>query len=146
MKIGFTCGAFDLFHAGHVLMLQEANNHCEYLIVGLQNDPSFDRARKNKPVQSIVERQLQLKGSKYVNEVWIYNTEKELEELLLTLPINVRILGVEYNDKEFTGKQICLDRNIEIHYNVRDHNFSSTDLRERIAQAERGKEKWMTEH
>lgn len=139
MNVGFTASTFDLFHAGHVLMLQEAKTQCDHLIVGLQNDPTLDRPNKNKPVQSIVERQIQLMGNKYIDEIRIYNTEKDLEHLLLILPINIRILGIEYEHKEFTGKQICLDRGIKIYYNVRDHNFSSTSLRERIVQAEQGK-------
>ena len=124
MKIGFTCSTFDLLHAGHVAMLQEAKTQCDYLIVGLQNDPTLDRPEKNKPIQSIVERQMQLKGSRYVDEIWVYNTEKDLEDLLLMLPINVRILGVEYEHKEFTGREICRMRGIELFFNGRDHSFS----------------------
>lgn len=139
MKIGFTCSTFDLLHAGHVSMLQEAKTQCDYLICGLQNDPTLDRANKNKPVQSIVERQMQLKGSRYVDEVWVYNTEKDLEDLLLTLPINVRILGVEYEGKEFTGREICHKRGIDLYFNGRDHSFSSSSLRKRVYEAEREK-------
>jgi glycerol-3-phosphate cytidylyltransferase len=139
MKIGFTCSTFDLLHAGHVSMLQEAKTQCDYLICGLQNDPTLDRATKNKPVQTIVERQMQLKGSRYVDEVWVYNTEKDLEDLLLTLPINVRILGVEYEGKEFTGREICHKRGIELYFNGRDHSFSSSSLRKRVFEAEREK-------
>ena len=135
-RIGFTCSAFDLLHAGHVTMLQEAKSQCDYLIVGLQNDPSADRPQKNRPVQSIVERQIQLDGSKYVDEIWVYNTEKDLEDLLLTLPIDVRILGVEYEGKEFTGREICHKRNIELYFNGRDHSFSSSGLRRRVFEAE----------
>jgi len=132
-KIGFTCSTFDLLHAGHVVMLEEAKRHCDYLIVGLQNDPTLDRPdSKNPPVQSIVERQIQLAAIKYVDDIVIYNTEKDLTDLLLTLPINVRILGVEYKDQDFTGKDICVDRNIEMIFNGRDHSFSSTELRTRI--------------
>jgi glycerol-3-phosphate cytidylyltransferase len=140
MKIGFTCSTFDLLHAGHVSMLQEAKTQCDYLICGLQNDPTLDRANKNKPVQSIVERQMQLKGSRYVDEVWVYNTEKDLEDLLLTLPINVRILGVEYEGKEFTGREICHKRGIELYFNGRDHSFSSSSLRKRVYEAQLEKE------
>lgn len=136
MKVGFTCSTFDLLHAGHVAMLQEARTKCDYLIVGLQNDPTLDRPNKNRPVQSIVERQMQLKGSRYVDEVWVYNTEKDLEDLLLTLPINVRILGVEYEGKEFTGREICHKRGIELYFNGRDHSFSSSSLRRRVYEAE----------
>jgi glycerol-3-phosphate cytidylyltransferase len=139
MKIGFTCSTFDLLHAGHVSMLQEAKTQCDYLICGLQNDPTLDRPTKNAPVQSIVERQMQLKGSRYVDEVWVYNTEKDLEDLLLTLPINVRILGVEYEGKEFTGREICHKRGIELYFNGRDHSFSSSNLRKRVFEAEREK-------
>jgi glycerol-3-phosphate cytidylyltransferase len=136
MKVGFTCSTFDLLHAGHVAMLQEAKTQCDYLIVGLQNDPTLDRPNKNKPVQSIVERQMQLKGSRYVDEVWVYNTEKDLEDLLLTLPIDVRILGVEYEGKEFTGREICHKRGIELYFNGRDHSFSSSSLRRRVYESE----------
>tara|TARA_Y100000004_G_scaffold197212_1_gene270430 strand:- start:4688 stop:5143 length:456 start_codon:yes stop_codon:yes gene_type:complete len=130
-KIGFTCSTFDFLHAGHIVMLEEAKRHCDYLICGLQSDPTLDRASKNAPVQSIVERQIQLSAVKFVDEIVIYNTEKDLEDLLLTLPINVRILGDEYKQKEFTGKRICYKRKIEIVYNKRDHSFSTTDLRNR---------------
>jgi len=135
-KIGITCSTFDLLHAGHVVMLEEAKRHCDYLIAALQVDPTLDRASKNTPIQSIVERQIQLAAVKYVDEIVMYSTEKELEDLFLTLPLNVRILGEEYRDKEFTAKQICLDRGIELFYNVRDHSFSSTSLRHRILQTQ----------
>lgn len=136
MKTGFTCSTFDLFHAGHIVMLEEAKRQCDYLIVGIQIDPTLDRSTKNKPVQSIIERQLQVKACKYVDEVILYSTEKELEDILMTLPIQVRILGEEYMDKEFTGKDICLKRGIRLYYNKRDHYFSSTDLRKRVFEAE----------
>ena len=135
-RIGITCSTFDLLHAGHVVMLEEAKRHCDYLIAALQVDPTFDRESKNKPIQSIVERQIQLAAVKYVDEIVMYSTESELEDLFLTLPLDVRILGTEYRDKEFTAKQICLDRNIELFFNVRDHSFSSTSLRKRIQQME----------
>lgn len=135
--IGFVASAFDLFHAGHVVMLEEAKRHCDYLIVAIQTDPTLDRDSKNRPVQSIVERQIQVKACKYVDEIVIYSTESELEDLLKTLPINIRILGVEYADKEFTGKDICKDRNIEVYFNSRDHTFSSSDLRRRVYEAEK---------
>lgn len=134
--VGFTCGAFDLFHAGHVLMLEEAKQYCDYLIVGLQSDPSIDRASKNKPVQSIVERQVQVKGCRHVDEVVIYDTEKDLEDLFKTLPIDVRVIGSDYKDREFTAKDYCIDNNIQIVYNKRTHSFSTTDLRQRVFQAE----------
>jgi glycerol-3-phosphate cytidylyltransferase len=118
-------------------MLAEAKNHCDYLIAALQTDPTIDRPdSKNPPIQSIVERQIQVSTNRNVDEVVIYQTEKDLEDLLLILPIDVRILGVEYADKEFTGKQICVDRGIEIVYNGRDHSFSSSSLRKRVAEAE----------
>ncbi len=128
-KIGFTCSTFDFLHAGHIVMLEEAKRHCDYLICGLQSDPTLDRASKNAPVQSIVERQIQLSAVKFVDEIVIYNTEKDLEDLLLTLPINVRILGDEYKQKEFTGKRIFYIIKIEIVYNKREHSFITTDLR-----------------
>jgi glycerol-3-phosphate cytidylyltransferase len=113
-------------------MLEEAKRHCDYLIAALQVDPNIDRPQKNKPIQSVVERQIQLAAVKFVDEIVMYSTESDLEDLFLTLPIDVRILGEEYRNKEFTGKQICLDRKIKIVYNKRDHTFSSTSLRKRI--------------
>jgi len=136
-KIGFTCSTFDLLHAGHVTMLEEAKRECDYLIVGLQNDPTLDRPEKNAPVQSIVERQIQLSAIKYVDEVVIYNTEQDLIDLLLTLPIDVRVLGVEYKGKDFTGKDLAKQRGIKIVYNGRDHSFSSTSLRNRVVEAQK---------
>lgn len=130
--VGITCGAFDLLHAGHITMLAEANDECDYLVVALQNDPTIDRPEKNKPVQSIVERQLQVSAVRYVDDVIIYNTEKDLEDIFLSLPIDVRIIGADYIDKDFTAKNICNERDIRIVYNTRDHSFSSTDLRERV--------------
>ena len=136
--IGITFSTFDLLHAGHIAMLAEAKNHCDYLIAGLQTDPTIDRPdTKNKPVQSIVERQIQLSTNRNVDEVVVYQTEKDLEDILLTLPIDVRILGVEYADKDFTGKQICKDRGIECIFNKRDHSFSSSSLRKRVAEAQK---------
>lgn len=136
-KIGFTCSTFDLLHAGHITMLEEAKRHCDYLIVGLQTDPTIDRPEdKNAPIQSIVERQIQLAAVKYVDEIVIYTTEQDLRDLLLTLPINTRILGEEYKNKNFTGKDICKERGIKIIYNGRDHSFSSTSLRNRVYEVE----------
>ena len=136
-KIGIVFSAFDMFHAGHIAMLSEAKNHCDYLICGLQTDPTIDRPNtKNAPIQSIVERQIQLAATRYVDEIVVYNTEKDLEDILLTLPIDVRILGVEYEDKDFTGKDICNKRNIKLIFNSRDHSFSSSSLRKRVAEAE----------
>ena len=141
LKIGVVFSSFDLFHAGHVAMLAEAKNHCDYLIAALQTDPTIDRPdSKNPPIQTIVERQIQVSTNRNVDEVVVYQTEKDLEDLLLILPVDVRILGVEYKDKDFTGKEICLKRGIEIVYNGRDHSFSSSSLRKRVAEAE-GKKK-----
>ena len=136
---GITASTFDLLHAGHITMLKEAHNQCDYLICALQTDPTIDRpTSKNKPIQSLVERYIQLEAVKYVDEIVVYQTEKDLEDILLTLPIDVRILGVEYADKPFTGKQICIDRGIELVYNKRDHSFSSSSLRKRVAEAHNG--------
>ena len=132
--VGFTCSTFDLLHAGQILMLAEAKSVCEYLIVGLQLDPSIDRPEnKNKPVQSIVERYVQLSAVKFVDEIIVYQNEKDLEDLLMFLPITIRIIGEEYRDKNFTGKEICEQRGIRIFYNDRKHSFSTTELRKRIS-------------
>jgi len=140
LKIGITFSTFDMLHAGHVAMLAEAKNHCDYLIAGLQTDPTIDRPdTKNRPVQSIVERQIQLAACRYVDEVVVYQTEQDLVDLLLILPLDVRILGVEYANKDFTGKKECWDRNIELIFNGRDHSFSSSSLRRRVAAAEADK-------
>lgn len=138
-KIGFTASAFDLLHAGHVLMLEEAKSICDYLVVGLQLDPSIDRATKNKPVQTIVERYIQLRACKYVDEIVPYATEKDLEDILKALPINVRILGDEYKKQDFTGRDICKTKGIDLYFNQRNHRFSSSDLRLRAAKAENEK-------
>lgn len=136
--VGFTCSTFDLLHAGHILMLAEAKSVCDYLIVGLQLDPSIDRPdTKNSPVQSIVERHVQLSAVKYVDEIIVYQTEKDLEDLLMFLPITIRVIGEEYEDKNFTGKNICEQRNIKIYYNQRKHSFSTTELRNRVASKAR---------
>ena len=131
-KIGITFGCMDLLHAGHVAMLAEAKQECDYLIVGLQNDPSVDRPEKNKPIQSIFERQLQITACRFVDEVVVYNTEADVLDILKTLPIDVRIIGSDYIEKDFTGKQYCVDNNIEIVYNNRDHSFSTSSLRDRV--------------
>ena len=133
MKVGFTCSTFDLLHAGHVMMLREAKSVCDHLVVGLQVDPTIDRPQsKNKPVQSLVERYVQLKAIEYVDEIITYQTEQDLEDILQMYPIDVRILGVEYREKEFTGKDICRQRGIDLYFNKRDHRFSTTDLRKRV--------------
>ena len=136
MKVGFTCSTFDLLHAGHVMMLREAKTVCDYLIVGLQTDPSIDRQDKNKPVQTLVERYIQLEAIEYVDEIIPYQTETDLEDILNMFDINVRILGEEYKDGKFTGRAICAKRGIELYYNKRDHRFSSSDLRKRVANNE----------
>ena len=141
MKVGFTASAFDLLHSGHTLMLEEAKTVCDYLIVGLQTDPTIDRPQKNKPVQTVVERYLQLRACKYVDEIIPYTTEQDLEDILSGMHINIRILGVEYRDMDFTGRDICKKRGIEIHFNTRDHRFSSSDLRKRVADEELQKTK-----
>ena len=136
-KIGITFSTFDMLHAGHIAMLADAKNHCDYLIAGLQTDPTIDRPdTKNKPVQSIVERQIQLAACRYVDEVVVYQTEQDLVDLLLILPIDVRILGVEYEEKEYTGKQEGYQRGIQPIFNERDHSFSSSSLRKRVVEAE----------
>jgi len=131
--IGITFSTFDLLHAGHIAMLEEAKSKCDYLIVGLQSDPTIDRPdTKNKPIQTIFERYLQLKALRYVDEIIPYQTEQDCKDILSTLPINIRIIGEEYKTKPFTGSDICKKRNIEVYFNKREHRFSSTDLRERI--------------
>lgn len=141
-KIGITFSTFDMLHAGHVAMLSDAKNHCDYLIAGLQTDPTIDRPdTKNKPIQSIVERQIQLAACRYVDEVVVYSTEQDLIDLLLILPVDVRVLGVEYEGKQFSGDDACYKRGIEIVFNGRDHSFSSTSLRKRVYDAEARKQK-----
>ena len=136
-RIGITFSTFDMLHAGHIAMLSEAKNHCDYLIAGLQTDPTIDRPdTKNHPVQSIVERQIQLAACRYVDEVVVYQTEQDLIDLLLILPVDVRILGVEYEHKNFTGREEGALRGIELIFNGRDHSFSSSSLRRRVAAAE----------
>ena len=137
LVIGITFSTFDLLHAGHIAMLADARNHCDYLIAGLQTNPTIDRPdTKNPPVQSIVERQIQLAATRYVDEVVVYETEQDLVDLLLILPVDVRILGVEYQNKDFTGKAECLKKGIDLVHNPRDHSFSSSSLRKRVAAAE----------
>lgn len=135
MKVGFTCSCFDLFHAGHIMMLRDAKSQCEYLIVGLQTDPTLDRPQKNKPVQSIFERYVQLKACQYVDEIVPYATEKDLIDILQSYPIDVRILGEEYKGKEFTGHDIPMD----FYFNKRRHSFSTTELRGRVIKFETNK-------
>lgn len=133
IKIGFTAGAFDLLHAGHVLMLKEAYEQCDHLIVGLHVDPATDRPdTKCKPVQSIVERHIQLAAIKYVDEIIVYETEKDLEDILNSYPIDVRIIGADHFETQYTGKEICIKRGINVHYNERDHSYSTKELRNRV--------------
>lgn len=133
MRIGFTCSTFDLFHAGHIMMLQEAKKQCDYLIVGLQTDPTIDRPdTKNKPIQTLFERFVQLQSCKYVDEIVPYSTEKELMDILLSYTIHVRIIGEEYKDAHFTGREL----DIETYYNRRKHSFSTTSLRQRVKEGE----------
>ena len=136
-KIGFTASTFDLLHAGHVAMLREAKSQCDYLICALQVDPNVDRKDKNVPIQSIVERQAQLSAIKYVDEVVVYCTEEDLLDIINMYPIDIRVLGEEYRDKDFTGKDICRKRDIDLYFNKRDHRFSSSDLRARVCEGEK---------
>lgn len=131
-KVGITFSTFDLFHAGHVKMLEEAKSICDYLIVGLQLDPSIDRPEKNSPSQTIIERYIQLKGNKHIDEIIPYMSEKDVEDILMSFKIDIRIIGEEYKEKDFTGKKYCIKKGIKIYYNSRDHRFSSTELRQQI--------------
>ena len=140
MKIGITFSAFDLLHAGHIKMLEEAKRQCDYLIVGLQTDPTLDRPDKNHPTQTVVERYIQLNGCKFVDEIVPYATEQDLEDVLCSFKIDVRILGDEYKDKNFTGRAYCESKGIELYYNRRDHRFSSSALRKEVANKEAGRE------
>lgn len=132
MKIGFTCGAFDLLHAGHVVMLEEASSKCDWLVVGLQIDPSVDRPEKNAPIQTIYERFLQLDALSSVNEIVPYSNETCLMDILLTKNIDVRFVGEDYRDKRFTGDEL----DIPVVYTSRKHSFSSTELRDRVTKGE----------
>ena len=136
MKTGITFSAFDLLHAGHVKMLEEAKLHCDYLIVGLQTDPTIDRPSKNKPTQTVVERYIQLKACKFVDEVVPYTTEQDLEDILKSFTIDVRIVGDEYENKNFTGRSYCEEKGIELYFNTRDHRFSSSSLRQEVYKKE----------
>lgn len=138
--VGFTCSTFDLLHAGHIAMLREAKAHCDYLICGLQVDPSADRPEKNAPVQTIVERYTQLQAVKYVDEIVVYCSEQDLVDILEIYDINVRILGDEYKNKDFTGKDVCRRRGIQLYFNKRDHRFSSSGLRKRVYEMEKNKD------
>lgn len=138
MRVGITFSAFDLLHAGHIGMLREAAENCDYLIVGLQTDPTIDRPdTKNKPVQTLVERYAQLNALKFIDEIVPYETEQDLLDILELFQINVRFLGEEYKEGEFSGKDICRKRGIQLHFNKRDHRFSTSDLRKRVAEREK---------
>jgi glycerol-3-phosphate cytidylyltransferase len=141
MKIGITFSAFDLLHAGHVKMLEEAKRQCDYLIVALQTDPTLDRPEKNSPTQSVVERYIQLKACLHVDEIVPYATEQDLEDILRSFKLDVRIVGEEYREKNFTGRTYCEEKGIELYYNGRDHRFSSSSLRKVVADKERESEK-----
>ena len=132
MKVGITFSAFNLLHAGHVKMLEEAKRQCEYLICGLQTDPTIDRLEKNKPVQTVVERYIQLKACKYVDEIVPYATEQDLEDILRAFKIDVRIVGEEYQDKNFTGRAYCEEKGIQLYFNKRDQRFSSSVFRKEV--------------
>jgi glycerol-3-phosphate cytidylyltransferase len=141
MKIGFNCSSFDLFNAGHATMLKMEKQLCDYLIIGLQVDPTVDRPGiKNKPIESVYERYVKLQSCKYVDEILVYETELDLLNLIKTQTIHIRFLSDEYLNREFTGKQYCLDNGIELHYHKRQHTYSSTDLRERTYELESQKE------
>lgn len=133
-RTGFTASTFDLLHAGHVAMLREAKSECDYLICGLQIDPSADRKEKNAPIQSIVERYTQLSAIRFVDEIIVYASEQDLLDIMQMYPIDVRILGDEYKEKDFTGKDICRQLGIDLYFNSRNHRFSSTDLRTRVCE------------
>lgn len=141
MKIGFNCSSFDLFHAGHVTMLKMEKQLCDYLIVALQVDPTVDRpGSKNKPCQSVYERYVQLQGCKYVDEILVYETEYDLLQLLMTQKIDIRFLSEEYLNRDFTGKQYCIQNGIELHYHKREHDYSSSELRARVSKLENMKD------
>jgi glycerol-3-phosphate cytidylyltransferase len=139
--VGFTCSTFDLLHSGHIQMLRDAKEHCDYLICGLQIDPTIDRSEKNAPIQTVVERYTQLQAVKYVDEIIPYATESDLKDILEMYYINVRVLGEEYRNKEFTGKDICSRRGIQLFFNNRDHRFSSSGLRQRVSDHQQSKKK-----
>ncbi|MBP6182574.1 adenylyltransferase/cytidyltransferase family protein [Flavobacterium sp.] len=141
MKIGITFSAFDLLHAGHIKMLEDAKRQCDYLICGLQTDPTLDRPEKNKPVQTVVERYIQLKGCKFVDEIVPYATEQDLEDVLRAFKIDVRIVGEEYQEKNFTGRVYCEEKVIQLYFNKREHRFSSSDLRKAVLDIESKKVK-----
>jgi glycerol-3-phosphate cytidylyltransferase len=137
--IGITCSTFDLLHEGHIIMLEECKKYCDYLICALQVDPTIDRKEKNAPIQSLVERYIQLDAVEHVDKIIPYNTENELETIFASLDLDVRIIGEEYKDKDFTAKRICEKRGIKLIYNKREHDFSTTSLRKRVYEQESAK-------
>lgn len=137
--VGITCSTFDLLHAGHIIMLQECKKYCDYLVCALQSDPTIDRKEKNTPIQSLVERYIQLDAVEYVDKIIPYNTEEELETIFASLDLDVRVIGEEYKDKDFTAKRICEKRGIKLIYNKRDHDFSTSSLRKRVYEQESDK-------
>ena len=126
-RIGYTCSTFDLLHAGHIAMLAEAKSKCDFLIVGLLSDPTHDRPEKQKPIQSMFERWVQLDAISYVDMIIPFSTEQDIVDMVLTLKPDIRVVGEEYKDIEHTGKGLC-----PIFYNSRKHSFTSTELKERI--------------
>jgi len=140
LRIGITFSTFDLLHAGHIMMLEEAKRQCDYLICGLQMDPTLDRPEKNAPTQTVVERYIQLRGCQYVDEIIPYSTEQDLEDILTSFKLDVRILGEEYKDRDFTGRKYCELKGIQLYFNTRDHRFSSSSLRKIVAAREASKE------
>ena len=140
MKIGFNCSSCDLFHAGHVTMMKMEKQLCDYLIVALQVAHTIDRPGvKNKPTQSVYERYVQLQGCKYVDEILVYETEADLLNLIQTQTVHIRFLSEEYKDRDFTGKQYCIDNGIELYFHMRRHQYSSTELRNRVYELEKKK-------
>jgi glycerol-3-phosphate cytidylyltransferase len=137
--VGITCSTFDLLHAGHIIMLQECKKYCDYLICALQSDPTIDRKEKNAPIQSLVERYIQLDAVEYVDKIIPYNTEQELETIFASMDLDVRIIGEEYKDKDFTAKRVCEKRGIKLIYNKREHDFSTSSLRKRVYEQESDK-------
>lgn len=135
-RVGITFSTFDLLHAGHIMMLAEAKRQCDYLICGLQLDPTIDRPEKNKPTQTVVERYIQLRGCVYVDEIVPYITEQDLVDILRSFKLDVRIVGDEYLEKDFTGRAYCEEKGIELYFNSRDHRFSSSGLRKIVAAKE----------
>jgi glycerol-3-phosphate cytidylyltransferase len=137
--VGITCSTFDLLHAGHIIMLEECKKYCDYLICALQVDPTIDRKEKNTPIQSLVERYIQLDAVGYVDKIIPYNTEEELETIFASLDLDIRIIGEEYKDKDFTAKRVCEKRGIKLIYNKREHDFSTSSLRKRVYEEESAK-------